>query len=217
MFLFYWLLHRLHDATIYRDTGRKWECTTNVPSFGPDYYMQSQLVGNYSEKLCLSFFPLICYLRQLWHDKRAWKGLEQQINVTDTKHLKLSFSLATSAHNPLNNLPIFYFACFFLVSMNFILIEFRLNLFYSCQFLATHCKFRTHAAMLRLHFSWIIKGILAAATGSGLDGEGLFSFFQTTNFANVRKTWLWLSNFMLGLQQKQFWKMSKYWKVQLPR
>ena len=65
--------------------------------------MQSQLVGNYSEKLCLSFFPLICYLRQLWHDKRAWKGLEQQINVTDTKHLKLSFSvmIATLVH-PLN-------------------------------------------------------------------------------------------------------------------
>ena len=113
VFLFYWLLHRLHDATIYRDTGRKWECTTNVPSFGPDYYMQSQLVGNYSEKLCLSFFPLICYLRQLWHDKRAWKGLEQQINVTDTKHLKLSFSLATSAHSPLNNLPIFYLSLVF--------------------------------------------------------------------------------------------------------
>ena len=108
VFLFYWLLHRLHDATIYRDTGRKWECTTNVPSFGPDYYMQSQLVGNYSEKLCLSFFPLICYLRQLWHDKRAWKGLEQQINVTDTKHLKLSFSLTTSAHSPLNNLGCTY-------------------------------------------------------------------------------------------------------------
>ena len=105
--------------------------------------MQSQLVGNYSEKLCLSFFPLICYLRQLWHDKRAWKGLEQQINVTDTKHLKLSFSLATSAHNPLDNLLIFYLSLFFLISMNFILIEFRLNLFYSCQFLATHCKFRT--------------------------------------------------------------------------
>ena len=146
VFLFYWLLHRLHDATIYRDTGRKWECTTNVPSFGPDYYMQSQLVGNYSEKLCLSFFPLICYLRQLWHDKRAWKGLEQQINVTDTKHLKLSFSLTTSAHSPLNNLGCTYILFkpdFFLVSMNFILIEFRLNLFYSCQFLATHCKFRT--------------------------------------------------------------------------
>ena len=108
VFLFYWMLHRLHDATIYRDTGRKWECTTNVPSFGPDYYMQSQLVGNYSEKLCLSFFPLICYLRQLWHDKRAWKGLEQQINVTDTKHLKLSFSLTTSAHSPLNNLGCTY-------------------------------------------------------------------------------------------------------------
>ena len=92
--------YRWHDPTIYRDTVPKWECTTNVPSFGPDY-MQSQLVGNYSEKLCLSFFPLICYLRQLWHDKRAWKGLEQQINATDMKHLKLSFSamIATSAHS----------------------------------------------------------------------------------------------------------------------